>query len=367
MNLKAGIIGLPNVGKSSLFAALTNSNVEIANYPFATIEPNIATVEIRDPRLISLAELVLPEKVVFPTYSFVDIAGLIKGAAAGEGLGNKFLANIRSVDCLVHVVRCFQNSEIVHVNNEINPISDVEVVNFELILADLATIDTVIARLNRKIKNVSEKTVKIELELAQKVKKHLELGKPARSLKLNFEENLILKNWQLLSSKKVLYVANLDQESIQKPQENRYFQELSRYLEAEKSKLIPLSIAFEQEISQLEAEEKKLFLSEFGIEKSSLDLLILHSFYLLDLATFFTVGKKEVRGWVFKNNTTAQDASGIIHSDFRKKFIRVEIITYEDFVASGNEKTAKEKGKMRLEGKDYLLKDGEICHFRIAS
>ncbi|MBG0730684.1 redox-regulated ATPase YchF [Mycoplasma sp. 'Moose RK'] len=367
MNLKAGIIGLPNVGKSSLFSALTKSQIEIANYPFATIEPNIATVEIRDPRLQKLADLVQPEKVVFPTYSFVDIAGLIKGAATGEGLGNKFLANIRNVDCLVHVVRCFQDSEIIHVNNQINPVSDVETINFELILADLATIESILSKLSRRVNNVANKLVKIEFNLANRVKKHLELGKPVRNLEISDEELLILKNWQLLTTKPVLYVANLDQKSILVPEKNPYFQDLKNYLQKEKSQVIPLCIRIEQEISELNADEKQLFLDEYKLDKSSLDILALHSFHLLDLATFFTVGKKEVRAWTFKNNTNAQDCSGIIHSDFRKKFIRVEVISYEDFVECGSEKSVKEKGKMRLEGKDYLPKDGEICHFRIGN
>lgn len=367
MNLKAGLIGLPNVGKSSLFSALTKMQVEIANYPFATIEPNIATVEIRDPRLIQLAKIANPEKIVFSTYSFVDIAGLIKGASVGEGLGNKFLANVRNVDCLVHIVRCFQDPKIIHVNNKIDPIFDVETINLELIFADLSTVSTIISRLSKKVNNTNDKQAKLEFELAKKVEIHLKNEKSVRDLELDDQELKIIKNWQLLSIKPILYVANLDQISIQNPRKNPHFLNLENYLAKEKAKLIPICILLEQEISQLDEDEKQLFLSEFNLDKSSLDLLVLHSFYLLDLATFFTVGKKEVRSWTFKKNTTAVDCSGIIHTDFRKKFIRVEIIPYADFIESGSEKVAKEKGKMRLEGKDYLIKDGEICHFRIAN
>ncbi|AAZ53666.1 redox-regulated ATPase YchF [Mesomycoplasma hyopneumoniae] len=367
MNLKAGLIGLPNVGKSSLFSALTKMNVEIANYPFATIEPNIATVEIHDPRILQLTKIVKPEKTVFATYSFVDIAGLIKGASTGEGLGNKFLANVRNVDCLVHIVRCFQDPKIIHVNNEINPIFDIQTINLELIFADLGTIQTIISRLAKKANNTNDKQVKFEFELAKKVEIHLKNGKSLRDLELDSTEILQIKSWQLLTIKPVLYVANLDQKSIQNPDANPYFWKLKSYLVKEKAILLPLCIALEQEISQLDEDEKHLFLKEFLLEKSSLDLLILHSFYLLDLATFFTVGKKEVRSWTFRKNTPAIECSGIIHSDFKKKFIRVEIISFDDFVQAGSEKVVKENGKMRLEGKDYLIKDGEICHFRIGN
>ncbi|AJC49797.1 redox-regulated ATPase YchF [Mesomycoplasma flocculare] len=367
MNLKAGLIGLPNVGKSSLFSALTKMKVEIANYPFATIEPNIATVIIRDPRIIQLAKLVNPEKVVFATYSFVDIAGLIKGASTGEGLGNKFLANVRDVDCLVHVVRCFEDSKIIHINNKIDPISDVETINLELIFADLGTIESIITRLQKKVNNTNDKKAKIETELAKKVQAHLQNGKPVRDLDLNSDELLLIKNWQLLSIKPILYVGNLDQKSLKNPRSNPYFSKLTSYLEKENASLIPICILLEQEMSQFTDEEKEMFLNEFELEFSSLDLLALYSFRLLNLATFFTVGKKEVRAWTFKKNTSALDCGGIIHSDFRKKFIRVEIISFEDFIQAGSEKNVKEKGKMRLEGKDYLIQDGEICHFRIGN
>ncbi|WP_341494914.1 redox-regulated ATPase YchF [Mesomycoplasma ovipneumoniae] len=367
MNLKAGLIGLPNVGKSSLFSALTKMNVEIANYPFATIDSNIATVEIRDPRLINLADIVKPNKIVFSTYSFVDIAGLIKGASLGEGLGNKFLENIRNVDCLVHVVRCFDDSKIIHVNNQVNPIFDIQTINLELILADLSSIESIIARLSKKINNTNDKQAKVEFELAKKAKDHLSKDKSLRDLSLDNEERQIIKNWQLLSIKPILYVANIDQKSVSDPLKNPYFSELKAYLEKENAILIPICVALEHEISQLDQEEKQLFLQEFGLEKSSLDFLVLNSFKLLDLGTFFTVGKKEVRSWIFRKNTSAVDCSGIIHSDFVKKFIRVEIISYEDFIEFKSEKALKEKGKIRLEGKEYLIKDAEICHFRISN
>ncbi|QJB71086.1 redox-regulated ATPase YchF [Mycoplasma sp. 1654_15] len=364
MSLKAGIVGLPNVGKSSLFSALTSSTVEIANYPFATIDPTVAIVEIKDKRLNEIAKIVNPEKVVYATFSFVDIAGLIAGASKGEGLGNKFLANIRDVDAIIHVVRCFEDNKIIHVSNKIDPKADVEVINLELILSDLSVIENVLKRVAKRAQNTPDKTAKLEYELAQKIEKVLKLGQPARTLDYSDEEKKLLQSWQLLSLKPVLYVANIDQESIKNPTINKYYVELEKIAKQENNKIIPISVQIEYEISLLNTEEKEEFLQEYNLKEPGLDILTREAFSLLNLANYFTAGVKEVRAWTFKKGYTAPQCGGIIHSDFEKKFIKVEIISYNDFIESKGEKNAKEQGKQRLEGKNYLVQDGDICNFK---
>lgn len=365
MALKAGIIGLPNVGKSSLFSALTNLNVEVANYPFATIEPNTAVVEIADKRLLEIAKIVNPEKIVYSTFSFVDIAGLIKGAASGEGLGNKFLANVRDVDCLVHVVRCFEDSKIIHVNQQVNPLDDVEVINYELILSDLSVVENVLKRVEKKAQNTNDKKLKLEAELAKKLQNHFQKGFAARSLDYSNEEKQILSSWQLLTIKPVLYVGNVDQNSLTNLKANPHWQQLQKIAEQEGNQAIPISVAFEQQISAFDESEKQIFLAELGLQDSSLDRLVYSTFKLLNLGSFFTAGVKEVRSWVFKMGSFAPQCSAVIHSDFEKKFIRVEVIDYQDFINYGGEKGAKDNGKLKVEGKTYVIKDGDICHFRI--
>ncbi|WP_434337213.1 redox-regulated ATPase YchF [Mesomycoplasma conjunctivae] len=365
MSLKAGIVGLPNVGKSSLFAALTNSTVEIANYPFATIEPNTAIVEIKDPRLIEISRIVKPEKVIFSTFTFVDIAGLIEGASKGEGLGNKFLNNIRDVDCIVQVVRCFEDEKIIHVNNKISPKDDIETINYELILSDLAIIDNVLKRVSRRAQNTGDKNLKIEYNLATKLEAHLKQGLPARDLDYSDEELKILSSWQLLSQKPMLYVGNVDQKSLLNLDKNSYWLELVEIAKSQNTQAIVICAALEQEIAQLDEEDKKIFLSEYNLKNSSLDSLIYSSFKLLNLSTFFTAGVKEVRSWTYKTNSLAPQCGAVIHSDFEKKFIRVEVISYKDFIELGGEKNARDQGKQKIEGKNYIVQDGDVCHFRI--
>ncbi|CAT05159.1 GTP-binding and nucleic acid-binding protein YchF [Mesomycoplasma conjunctivae] len=365
MSLKAGIVGLPNVGKSSLFAALTNSTVEIANYPFATIEPNTAIVEIKDPRLIEISRIVKPEKIIFSTFTFVDIAGLIEGASKGEGLGNKFLNNIRDVDCIVQVVRCFEDEKIIHVNNKISPKDDIETINYELILSDLAIIDNVLKRVSRRAQNTGDKNLKIEYNLATKLEAHLKQGLPARDLDYSDEELKILSSWQLLSQKPMLYVGNVDQKSLLNLDKNSYWLELVEIAKSQNTQAIVICAALEQEIAQLDEEDKKIFLSEYNLKNSSLDSLIYSSFKLLNLSTFFTAGVKEVRSWTYKTNSLAPQCGAVIHSDFEKKFIRVEVISYKDFIELGGEKNARDQGKQKIEGKNYIVQDGDVCHFRI--
>ncbi|WP_215772361.1 redox-regulated ATPase YchF [Mesomycoplasma hyorhinis] len=364
MSLKAGIVGFPNVGKSSLFSALTSSQVEIANYPFATIDPSVAVVEIKDKRLNEIAKIVNPEKIVYATFSFVDIAGLIAGASKGEGLGNKFLANIRDVDAIIHVVRCFDDNKVIHVANKMDPKADVEVINLELILSDLSVVENVLKRVAKRAQNTTDKTLKIEYELAKKIEDILTQGQPARVLNYTEDELKILQSWQLLSLKPVLYVANIDQASIQNPQQNKYYLELEKIAKAENNKIIPISVQIEYEISLLNPEEKEAFLTEYHLKEPGLEILTREAFGLLNLANYFTAGVKEVRAWTFKKGYTAPQCGGIIHSDFEKKFIKVEIISYNDFIEAKGEKNAKEQGKQRLEGKNYLVQDGDICNFK---
>ncbi|UWD33983.1 redox-regulated ATPase YchF [Mesomycoplasma molare] len=364
MSLKAGIVGLPNVGKSTLFSALTKTQAESANYAFTTIEPNISIVELKDKRLEKIAEFVKPERILPATFTFVDIAGLVSGASKGEGLGNKFLSNIREVDAIIQVVRCFENKDILHVSNEINPVNDVEVINLELLLADLQVIENVIKRVEKKALNTNDKDIKAEYQVALKLKKAFENNQAAREVDLSEEELKIVKGYQLLTLKPILYVANISQEDINNLDKNKHYNSLKELVTSYNNLLLPISIHLEYEISQLDEEDKELFLKEYNLEYSGLEILTREAFSLLNLATYFTAGVKEVRAWTFKKGMFAPECAGIIHSDFEKKFIKAEVISYQDYVESQGEKNAREMGKMRLEGKTYQMNDGDICLFK---
>lgn len=363
MSLKAGIVGLPNVGKSTLFSALTKKQVEAQNYAFTTIEPNISSVALKDPRIDKLAELINPKKVVYATFDFVDIAGLVEGASKGEGLGNKFLSNIREVDAIIHVVRCFENKNIMHVANSVDPARDQKIINLELILADLETINNVLHRVEKKAKS-GDKIAQIEKEAALKIKEKLESEKPAREVYLNEEELKIIKGYQLLTLKPIIYVANLSNEQIVDYKNDTLFNALKNSLEPNTT-IIPISVQMESELIQIEdINEAKEFLSMYNVERSGLDILTRESFNLLNLETYFTAGEVEVRAWVYNKGMLAPQCAGIIHSDFEKKFIKAEVISYNDFIENNGELGAKAAGKMRQEGKNYIMQDGDICHFR---
>lgn len=361
MALKAGIVGLPNVGKSCLFTALTKKMVESRNYAFTTIEPNISTVKLEDERIDKLAQIVKPEKIQYATFDFVDIAGLVKGASKGEGLGNKFLGNIREVNAIVHVVRCFENKDIVHVNNKIDPIFDVQIINEELILADLNSIESMIAKINKRAKSGDKEAV-IELNLFHKIKAILESGSLIYNHPDIINEEHILKKYQFLTSKPMIYVANIDANSINNLENNKYYNQLKTFLKD--APLLPISILTENEISQVDDENKKEFLEMYNLQDTSLNKLTRMAFDILGLKTYFTAGKIEVRAWVYKDGMSAPECAGIIHSDFQNKFIKAEIISYNDFIENNGEIGAKNSGKMRLEGKSYIMQDGDICHFR---
>ncbi len=364
MSLTAGIVGLPNVGKSTLFNAITNSRVEAANYPFATIEPNVGVVEVKDERLINLSNLFEPERTIFTTFEFTDIAGLVKGASNGEGLGNKFLANIREVDAICHVVRCFEDQDISHVYERIDPVDDIEIINFELQMADIASCENRISKVEKKALNQKEKEAVFEYNLLKKVHEALGRSENIRNLDLNKDEVEYLKQFNFLTAKPVIYVCNIKEEEINNPSANKHYLEVMQYAQKEGSQVVPISAKIEEELSDLSKEEKQEFLSELGINSSGLDELIIKAYKTLGLETFFTVGKDECRGWTFKSGYTAPQCAGIIHSDFEKGFIKAEVYTYEDIMEYKTEAKLKEAGKIRLEGKEYHPKDGDIMFFR---
>ncbi|MEK3789645.1 MULTISPECIES: redox-regulated ATPase YchF [Paenibacillus] len=363
MALKAGIVGLPNVGKSTLFNAITQAGAESANYPFCTIDPNVGIVEVPDERLDKLTELVEPKKTVPTAFEFVDIAGLVRGASKGEGLGNKFLAHIREVDAIVHVVRCFEDENITHVDGKIDPVSDIQTINLELILADIESIEKRIERSKKNMKGGNKQYVQ-EVEVLEKVKAVLYEDKPARSVDLTDEERLIVRDLHLLTLKPVLYAANVSEDEIADVANNPYVNRVKEFAAAENAEVVPISAKVEEEISELEGEDKQMFLEELGIQDSGLNLLIKAAYKLLGLYTYFTAGVQEVRAWTIRKGTKAPGAAGVIHTDFERGFIRAEVVSYDDLVAAGSMNGAKERGQLRLEGKEYVVQDGDVMHFR---
>ena len=362
MGLKAGIVGLPNVGKSTLFNAITKKNILAANYPFATIDPNVGTVTVPDIRLQKLEDMYIPERTIATSFEFTDIAGLVKGASQGEGLGNKFLSHIREVDAICHVVRCFEDDNIIHVENGIDPIRDIEIINVELAISDLEIVNGRIARISKKAQTNRDKEALTELETLQKAKDALEKGIPLRLIEFTNEELLLLKNFNLITIKPMIYLANVSENEILN--DNKYVNIVEEYAKNEGSITIKICAKLESELSELNDADKLEMLKVVGIEESGLDKLIKTTYDILGLATYFTVGSDEVRAWTFRKGMNAKECAGIIHSDFEKGFIKAEVISYEDLIRYGSELKVRENGRARLEGKDYIMQDGDICHFR---
>lgn len=362
MSLKAGIVGLPNVGKSTLFNAITKKHILVANYPFATIDPNVGIVTVPDERLKNLEEIYIPEEVKPATFEFVDIAGIVKGASVGEGLGNKFLSHIREVDAIVEVVRCFNDKEITHVEGGVDPIRDVEIINLELALADLEIVSNRIDKIKKKAETTKDKDSLTELQALTKSKEALEKNIPLRLIEYTKEELFAMKSYNLLTLKPHIYLANISEDEI--TIENEYVEKLREFANKENSKVIVVSAKIESELAELNDDDKKEMLNDLGIEKSGLDKLVEATYSLLGLKTYFTCGPKEVKAWTYKDGMNAKECAGIIHTDFEKGFIKAEVIAYQDLINAGSELKVKENGKFRIEGKEYLMQDGDICHFR---
>ena len=364
MGLKAGIVGLPNVGKSTLFNAITNSHVEAANYPFATINPNTGVVNVPDERLDFLANLFKPERVIPATVEFYDIAGLVRGASKGEGLGNQFLSHIRECDAIVEVVRCFKNQDIIHVEGDVDPIRDIEVINLELVMADLDTVTNRIGKIENKARILKDKESVLEMSILTPIKEALEQGLPARSVSLTSEQEDMAKSYHLLTKKPIIYVANVGEDDLKNLDNVDTYQEVVKYAAKENNKVIPVSCEIESQISELPVDERAMFLDDLGIEESGLSKVIKATYALLNLSTFFTVGADECRAWTFINGMSAPNCAGIIHTDFERGFICAEVYTYEAIHQLGSEAAVKEAGKLRTEGKGYFPKDGDIMFFK---